>query len=902
MQPPAGAMIVAAASFEGGAQKTTTEGANIVSPLLSKKKQKLAAVGRAQSTAMGGGGGAAGEATVPAVPVNPQLDAVEKADSCRDSGQGSPDSHKDDDADPLKASDDVDADADPAAVPDAAAVGGGGGEAGPAEEPPAGGGGFGALDSLLGSWDLSHDEPAQAGPADAGPAIGGGAAMAMAGAPPMISETSALAAAQDRLAERQGLIEDRLGAARAQLSRQQVLTTLWLSARTSNPAELWHVPESSLQTAELATAARRLKARTAGLLHHRKRSRNGRAARHTAREVQRMVELSGQTVDPDATDASSANSSESESELDPTRPTPPQRDRKKRRRVQSIWDRDCAEVGWRWNWLDLRLRVVKQGIEEYSRLEEQVTLTKTPVQFGEEGTPAADSEAEAGPAQVTEADGEGESTQPPTSTIDTEMADTSAAELDAKFDADLDVNLNVDLEAVMADDECGGPAVDPTETCARARPLISFPRRHLVQDRVNVPPTSQIRPVSAPLVHSDRNAIRGRSALLDRGFHVVLSLPSDAPHSVIQKARAHRRMLRQQALQRQKQLQQAAREGRSAQSQKRSSSHQRQSQVAAARQVSAAAAAAAAKVQAAAKATAQAQTKAKSVAETPTPTISKVLDAPSPAPPKPKRTSRISVSVCPIPIKPEPVTPKMPKTPALSPTASGRAGESLLARRKRKENSVIDDVMMPVLAPARFEPLLVKEIPTPTWKRSAPSTPLSATPMSIDDAADSVFSASLASSAAATPEVAEEAVEDLSDATFVSRHEACETTERQRALGIVSATGQRSSVAGGEARQRDHSKGPMVKIIENRALSVQKHPPFDPRKFPLAGEDLTNVDAELEAPPEVWPQLSDLLDSRDAAESAVAMPDVLPPAPEPERKPPIKLLFRLRPKTDDDDP
>eukprot|EP00035_Acanthoeca_spectabilis_P022571 m.444506 g.444506 ORF g.444506 m.444506 type:complete len:796 (+) comp19108_c0_seq1:246-2633(+) len=727
-----------------------------------------------------------------AMAVDPRIDAVEKAESCRDSGQGSPDSHKEEpppgsNGDPALSRDktepadeamqtDAPADGANSAVPTAAGAG-----AASTDD------GLGALDFLL-DWSLNHEEtsPRHSPPPQSGGKDGAAAAAACTAAGAAASTHQRMervaSTAHDRLHATQIAAENRLAAARAQLARQQTLTTLWLSARTSNPAELWHVPESGLRSDELATAARRLKARTAGLLHHRKRSRNGRAARHAAREVQRMVESSTEAADPDATDASSCESSESEAEIDPTRPAQPPRDRKKRRRVQSVWDRDRAEVGWRWNWLDLRLRVIKQGIQEYEKLEAKLAKEKQPLPV---------------------------------------VADTSEGEGEAS----------------------------PEPSCARARPLApTFARRRLVQDRVNVPPSSQIRPVSAPLVHSDRNAIRARSALLDRGFHVVLSLPSDAPHSVIQKARAHRRMLRQQALQRQKHMQQVMREGRGSVSGQRpgTSQYRHRSDDAAG-----------------------AQSSGKGGRR------------------RSSHSSRISVSVYPV----EDADPGTPhggarSSVALSPNASISRNDSLLARRKRKENSLIDDVVMPALTPARFEPLLVKEILTPSWRRSGSLTPSSADSTSMPS--EPTFSPALA----ATQEGHEE---DLLDATIVARHAPCELKERQRALGIVSETGQRSSVASGDARPRDHSKGPMVRIIENRSLSVQPHPGYSARTFPLTGRDLADVNAELPPPPEDFPRFAEL----GGATASSADSPSNDSSGEVESKP-IKLVFKIRPTADAD--
>jgi hypothetical protein len=144
-------------------------------------------------------------------------------------------------------------------------------------------------------------------------------------------------------------------------------------------------------------------------------------------------------------------------------------------------------------------------------------------------------------------------------------------------------------------------------------------------------------------------------------------------------------------------------------------------------------------------------------------------------------------------VEPDAGTPPVSgKDVPISPPVMAARTETLLARRKRKENSQIDDVVMPNLTPARFEPLLVKEILTPSWRtRSGTNTPGSAdsTLGHCAAAGDSPFSPALAGV---------EETEDMNrllDSVCVERHAPCELKERQRALGIVSETGQRSSPA-----------------------------------------------------------------------------------------------------------
>ena len=141
------------------------------------------------------------------------------------------------------------------------------------------------------------------------------------------------------------------------------------------------------------------------------------------------------------------------------------------------------------------------------------------------------------------------------------------------------------------------------------------------------------------------------------------------------------------------------------------------------------------------------------------------------------------------------------------------------------------------------------------------------------------------------PAAADGPSEPLEDGVFESRHAPCEQKERERALGIVSETGQRSSVAGGTPRPRDHSKGPAaVKIIENRALSVQSHETYSPRTFPLKGDDLEHVNEELPRPPEVFPLLTELHDGAVDGHASPAPPTPTEsPDDESKETKPIKL-------------
>jgi hypothetical protein len=203
-----------------------------------------------------------------------------------------------------------------------------------------------------------------------------------------------------------------------------------------------------------------------------------------------------------------------------------------------------------------------------------------------------------------------------------------------------------------------------------------------------------------------------------------------------------------------------------------------------------------------------------------------------------------------------------------------------------------------------------QQIMTPGWRgvSSAASTPNSCdvSRMSSASSDGSIFSALMEG---APPKIDEEEGDDesfaamVTDDAYVARHTPCELKEQQRALGIVSETGQRSSVSAGngdqESRPRVHSKGPsstLVKLIENRASSVQTNPGFAPRRFPLGEQDLADVVAELEAPVEVYPLLADLEAAEEADLAAPSPPVTSAPTEEQGEKPvkAIKMIFKMR--------
>ena len=138
------------------------------------------------------------------------------------------------------------------------------------------------------------------------------------------------------------------------------------------------------------------------------------------------------------------------------------------KRVQVRWDSHRAEVGWRWNWLQLRIERLDEQIEEYSMLLDRARERNPPVQF------------------------------------------------------DQDV------------EDAG---------CSRTRAYTGGQkRRRLMYGHSSSQPTFPTGPTNfiTPLPKWDGNVIRARAALLDRNFHLVLSLLTDAPPYVLNRVREHR--------------------------------------------------------------------------------------------------------------------------------------------------------------------------------------------------------------------------------------------------------------------------------------------------------------------------------------------------------------------------
>lgn len=196
-------------------------------------------------------------------------------------------------------------------------------------------------------------------------------------------------------------------------------------------------------------------------------SKRPRTTRRGAGKLYRHIRHISTYSDPEATESSSACSSDSEDDEIPNFLTPDYVVRGKApevklHQVQVEWDANRAEIGWRWNWLQLRLATLDAQIEEHNSLVAQSRAKRSAWHF-EEGE------------------------------------------------------------------------------CARSRGLAPGQKRRRLISRHNVLPNQDpVKVYNPSMQHSNRNAIRTRSAMLDRSFHLVLSLLTDAPAFVLDKAREHR--------------------------------------------------------------------------------------------------------------------------------------------------------------------------------------------------------------------------------------------------------------------------------------------------------------------------------------------------------------------------
>lgn len=676
-----------------------------------------------------------------------------------------------------------------------------------------------------------------------------------------------------RLLQNQASLDRQLARARAKLATRQLHVDLWRTQWLAGSAPgVQQLPDRPTAEA-VSRAANELRVHAAGFLQQRKRTAGGRAVRHAARRMDRMVTRSLTAVDPDQTDWSSCQSSESESEmvdanghpLPVAMSNPVSAVRRKRRKIQQRWDGERAEIGWRWAWLNLKLKALNEQLDGHEELQGKIREGKQPVDFGV--IPAATSLFQVGDKVTLNETGE----HCQVTAIDPALPGDYDTFLSIRFPSgDVREQRGSDIRvhgtpAPLAGDAAASAAADPG--CARARPMKSgFAKRKLIRGHVNAPTVSHnaFRAVSAPLVHSDRNAIRARSALLDRSFHLVLSLPSDAPESVLSRARHHRKMVRSQD------------------PRKKASfyGHSRSSSLAASRRGS-----------------------GSSMAGMGSPRRTSIKSEPYSmegieSPRHDGATPRITTKYVKV-LRVESGDAGKLGTP--TPRKSGEKDKgSLLSRRKKgsRDNDSIDNIMIPqILTPSRYEPLVVKEILTPSWNKSAATTPI------LTPASSGHFTGF---SAVPEGDAAEPEPEVLTDAVFSLRHASAELAEKNRFIGLTGSMGgsmggankQKANVAapgGGpdKAGSPKEAPVPMIRVLEIRAAAIPPHPGWTARPFPLDEQDNALVVAELPRIELVVPQYKEWKRAQEEARLAAEEPSDSEPEPEPEAPKPIRLIFKI---------
>eukprot|EP00041_Stephanoeca_diplocostata_P028657 m.825890 g.825890 ORF g.825890 m.825890 type:complete len:700 (+) comp23409_c0_seq2:282-2381(+) len=283
-------------------------------------------------------------------------------------------------------------------------------------------------------------------------------------------------------------LEMHLERLRARTAEQQLRTKVWLAQRAAPSfTGLRAVPESSTNPSVVAASARVVHGRIGSFLQHRKRTNTGRTVRHAARMLDRELHSHERDMDADATDSSSCASSESELEDE----LQPAHSGKKKNTAKLSGDSRRESMNAR-----QKRRKIQRDWDGF-RSEVGWRWRWLDVRLN---------------------------------SIDQQIKEHESLRLELR---------NEKPPLLDADPEGG---------CARARGFDNSARLHRSLVRKHVNPSLQahntFRTVSAPLVHCDRIAICARAAMRDRGFHLVLSLPSDAPESVLNGAREHRRKLR----------------------------------------------------------------------------------------------------------------------------------------------------------------------------------------------------------------------------------------------------------------------------------------------------------------------------------------------------------------------
>lgn len=578
-------------------------------------------------------------------------------------------------------------------------------------------------------------------------------------------------------------LEMQLERLRARTAETQLTTKVWLAQRVSPSfSGLRAVPDSSANESVIAASARIVHSRVGSFLQRRKRTRTGRTVRHAARVLGRELHTHEKDMDVEATDSSSCPSSESELE-DEVQPADSGKGKgKSTARIGTENRRECMQVRQ-------KRRKIQRDWDGY-RGEVGWRWRWLDVRLN---------------------------------SIDQQIKEHESLRTQLRHEK---------LPLLDADTEGG---------CARARGFDDETRNHRTLVRKHINPSLQahntFRTVSAPLVHCDRIAICARAAMRDRGFHLVLSLPSDAPESVLNAAREHRRKLRAQMSQQLK-----ASKAQAVAEHQRSTQKTHKKDTLAIRPASGVSK----EVSGATKTTNPITGKQMNViphAGGNSGTKQTHVDVTSSAN-RPQGTSDVQYTVNLIAGVDDANDTVMIRT-----TSEGgpqqdtkdrresiekqRCSKStkvcggndtcdsssrpivcdpcdnvllLKASRRRQEQSAMNDIEIPqIVTSSKFEPVYVKEILTPGWRPTCDIMD-----MKIDG--DSKVSTEADALRIDTSE-------DLSDHVFRIRHSVCERSERTRILGLKCIP------------QDTHP--PPTMVVENRRSSVQMHSTYERRVFPL---------------------------------------------------------------------
>ena len=171
----------------------------------------------------------------------------------------------------------------------------------------------------------------------------------------------AMRARREACLHQQGVIERKLGQLMGLLRQQQ--------ARVTEYQLQQHLPAGTPCRSALEAERHTMVARTVP---------EARTNLTNARLYRRRLDRLQRDTDPDATDSSSALSEDDDDELTAAAGVPAKLLRK-RRKVQSRWDRARADVGWRWSWLRERVADLETDIRAHRLASRELRRQRTPL-------------------------------------------------------------------------------------------------------------------------------------------------------------------------------------------------------------------------------------------------------------------------------------------------------------------------------------------------------------------------------------------------------------------------------------------------------------------------------------------------------------------------------------------